>query len=165
MSGAGGAFRNDAITIGGARITSADRVVFPGAGFTKGDIARHYSTVADRLLETAAGRPVSLVRCPSGLEKTCFFQKHAMRGWPAAMKTVPVRESSGEMADYLCLSDRASLMAAVQMGTIEFHVWAARSDRLDRPDRMVFDLDPDEGLPFAEVAALQSKHFNRDTNR
>ncbi len=139
--------------IGGTRISSPDRVVFPGAGFTKGDIARHYDLVADRMLETAAGHPASLVRCPAGVSKECFFQKHAGTGFPEALKTLPIRESKGTVEDYIYLSDRASVLAAVQMGTIEFHIWGSARDRLEQPDRMVFDLDPDEGLGFAAVRA------------
>jgi bifunctional non-homologous end joining protein LigD len=137
--------------IGGTRISSAERVVFPGAGFTKGDIARHYDRVADRMLETAAGHPASLVRCPAGVSKECFFQKHAGKGFPKALKTLPIRESKGTVEEYIYLSDRASVLAAVQMGTIEFHIWGSARDRLERPDRMVFDLDPDEGLGFGTV--------------
>jgi bifunctional non-homologous end joining protein LigD len=139
--------------IGGTRISSADRVVFPGAGFTKGDIARHYDLVADRMLESAGGHPASLVRCPSGVSKACFFQKHAGKGFPKALKTLPIRESKGTVEEYIYLSDRASVLAAVQMGTIEFHIWGSARDRLEQPDRMVFDLDPDEGLGFAAVRA------------
>ncbi len=139
--------------IGGVRISSAERVVFPGAGFTKGDIARHYDLVADRMLETARNHPASLVRCPAGVEKACFFQKHAGKGFPKALKTVPIEESKGTVEDYIYLADRASVLAAVQMGTIEFHIWGSARDRLEQPDRMVFDLDPDEGLGFDAVKA------------
>ena len=144
--------KGDAL-IGGTRISSPRRVVFPGAGCTKEDIARHYDQVADRMLETAAGHPASLVRCPAGVAKECFFQKHAAKGFPKALKSLPIRESKGTVQDYIYLSDRASILAAVQMGTIEFHIWGAARDRLEHPDRMVFDLDPDEGLEFAAVRA------------
>jgi bifunctional non-homologous end joining protein LigD len=139
--------------IGGVRISSAERVVFPGAGFTKGDIARHYDRVAERMLETAKDHPTSLVRCPAGVAKECFFQKHAGKGFPKALRTIPIEESKGTVEDYIYLSDRASILAAVQMGTIEFHIWGSARDRLEQPDRMVFDLDPDEGLGFGAVKA------------
>ena len=142
-----------AARIGGIRISSAGRIVFPGAGVTKGDIARHYDLVADRMLETAAEHPTSLVRCPAGVAKDCFFQKHAGKGFPKELRTIPIEESAGTVEDYIYLSDRASILAAVQMGTIEFHIWGSARDRLERPDRMVFDLDPDEGLGFAAVRA------------
>jgi bifunctional non-homologous end joining protein LigD len=139
--------------IGGMRISSAGRVVFPGAGLTKGDIARHYDLVADRMLESAAGHPASLVRCPDGVGKACFFQKHAGKGFPSALRTMPIEDSKDGVDAYIYLTDRASVLAAVQMGTVEFHIWGAARDRLERPDRMVLDLDPDEGLGFDAVRA------------
>jgi bifunctional non-homologous end joining protein LigD len=105
------------------------------------------------MLETAKDHPTSLVRCPAGVEKACFFQKHAGKGFPKELKTIPIEESKGTVEDYIYLSDRASVLAAVQMGTIEFHIWGSARDRLERPDRMVFDLDPDEGLGFDRVRA------------
>jgi len=141
----------ESLTLRGVRISSADRVVFPKAGCTKGDVARYYDTVAERMLEAAEGRPVSLLRCPEGIEGECFFQKHAGRGFPDAVGRVAIEEKSGGTADYLVLDGPEGLVAAAQMGAMEFHVWPAHTDRLDRPDRLVFDLDPDEGLSFAEV--------------
>jgi bifunctional non-homologous end joining protein LigD len=117
---------------------------------TKLALAAYYSEVADRMLPYASGRPLSLVRLPEGLGGERFFQKHAGKGWPAALKTVAVEESDGT-ADYIYVDSAAGLVGAVQMGRVEFHIWGARRDRLDRPDRLVFDLDPDEALGFAAV--------------
>ncbi|ETX27741.1 DNA ligase D [Roseivivax isoporae] len=138
-------------TVGGIAISHPDRVVYPTANVTKGAVARHYDRVAEALLRHAAQRPVSLLRCPGGIGDDCFFQKHAGKGFPAALRTVPIEEKDGGTEDYMYLSGPDSVLAAVQMGTLEFHVWGARRDRLDRPDRMVFDLDPDEGLGFDAV--------------
>ncbi|EAR50857.1 hypothetical protein OG2516_00100 [Oceanicola granulosus HTCC2516] len=140
-------------TVAGVRISSADRVVFPKAKLTKGGIAEHYAEVADRFLSHAADHPVSLLRCPGGIDGECFFQKHAGKGFPDAVKPVPIEESDGEIEDYMYLDSAEGILGAVQMGTIEFHIWGSRRDRLERPDRLVFDLDPDEGLAFAEVKA------------
>jgi bifunctional non-homologous end joining protein LigD len=85
--------------------------------------------------------------------KECFFQKHAGKGFPKSLRTIPIEESKGTVEDYIYLSDRGSILAAVQMGTIEFHIWGSARDRLEQPDRMVFDLDPDEGLGFGAVKA------------
>jgi bifunctional non-homologous end joining protein LigD len=92
--------RSDARIVG-VRISSAERVVFPGADFTKGDIARHCDLVADRMLETARNHPTSLVRCPAGIGKEGFFQKHAGKGFPKELKTVPIEESHGTVEDYI----------------------------------------------------------------
>lgn len=137
--------------IGGVRISSAGRVVYPDAGLTKGDVARHYETVAERMLEYAADRPVSLLRCPEGIEGESFFQKHAGKGFPDAVKSMPVEEKDGGTEDYIYIAAPEGLLGAAQMGTIEFHIWGAARDRIERPDRMVFDLDPDEGLSFADL--------------
>ncbi|WP_102106822.1 DNA ligase D [Oceaniglobus roseus] len=140
------------LDVAGVGISHPGRVVFPDAGITKGEVARYYETMADRILETAADRPLSLVRLPEGLEGERFFQKHAGKGFPPAIGTVSIPEKDGGTADYMYVSSAAGLVGAVQMGTLEFHIWGARRDALEKPDRMVFDLDPDEGLGFAEVA-------------
>ncbi|MCQ0090869.1 DNA ligase D [Roseovarius sp. M141] len=140
-------------TVQGIRISNADRPVFPDAGCTKGDVARHYARVGARLIALAGHRPLSLYRCPSGIDDPCFFQKHDGGGMPGALSRVSIEESDGDSADYLYATRPESLIAAAQMGSIEFHIWGARTDRLERPDRLVFDLDPDEGLDWTDVQA------------
>ncbi len=140
-------------TVAGVRLTSPDRVVYDSPGVTKLDLAHYYEAVAARMLEHAGNRPVSLVRCPQGRNKHCFFQKHDTGGFPDPVKTVAIAEKDGGTADYLTMPDAAALVGAVQMSTLEFHIWGARNDRLEKPDRLVFDLDPDEGLGFADVKA------------
>lgn len=150
--------------VAGVRISSPDREMFPGAGVTKLDVARYYAEAGARILEQAGRRPFSLVRCPDGIGEQCFYQKHAGRGWPAALKEVDVEEKDGTVQPYLYATSPAGLVAAAQMGTIEFHVWGARIDRLGRPDRLVFDLDPDEGLDFAttRAAAVEVRDLLRE---
>ncbi|WP_099827832.1 DNA ligase D [Oceaniglobus indicus] len=138
-------------TVAGIRISNAGRKVFPDAGCTKGDVAQHYERVGDRMIALAGHRPLSLFRCPSGIDDACFFQKHDNGGMPSELGRITIEESDGEPADYLYATRPESLIAAAQMGGIEFHIWGARTDRLDRPDRMVFDLDPDEGLEWSDV--------------
>ena len=135
------------------RISSRDRVVFPDGGQTKGELADYYAAVAPLLLAHAADRPISLVRCPQGRAKKCFFQKHDSGSFGEHVGHVPVPDKDGEgVEDYLYLTDAPGLLQCVQMGTIEFHGWMSRTDALERPDRMIFDLDPDEGLGFGQVA-------------
>ena len=138
-------------TVAGVAISSGGRVVYPEAGLTKLDVARYYESVADRMLEELAGRPVSLLRLPTGLDGERFFQRHAGQGFPEAVRRLPLSEAGGAEAHYMTIESAEGLVAAAQMGAIEFHIWGARADRIERPDRMVFDLDPDEGLPFEEV--------------
>ncbi|MFP4303360.1 MAG: DNA ligase D [Rhodosalinus sp.] len=137
--------------IAGVRITHPDRQVFPKAGCTKRDVARHYERVGERMAPLVADRPLSLVRCPDGIEGECFFQKHGRKGFPDALGRVEIEEKDGGTAEYLTAGDTAALVAAAQMGTLEFHIWGARADRLERPDRMVFDLDPDEGMGWSDI--------------
>ncbi|WP_322867960.1 DNA ligase D [Aquicoccus sp. G2-2] len=137
--------------IAGVRISSPEREVFPDAGCTKRDIARHYDRVGDRMIAAMGHRPLSLLRCPDGISDDCFFQKHPGKGWPEELQQLEIEEKDGETGTYLYATRPEALVAAAQMGTIEFHIWGARTDRLERPDRMVFDLDPDEGLDWADV--------------
>ncbi|SOE16544.1 ATP-dependent DNA ligase LigD phosphoesterase module /ATP-dependent DNA ligase LigD polymerase module [Hoeflea halophila] len=138
-------------TVLGVRISSPDRVVFPDAGCTKGDVAAYYAKASKRMLQSSGDRPVSLLRCPDGRDGDCFFQKHAGKGFPDGIGTVDIEESSGKTEPYMVIRDAAGFAAAAQMGTIEFHIWGARTDILEKPDRLVFDLDPDEGLTFSDV--------------
>jgi bifunctional non-homologous end joining protein LigD len=132
-------------------ISSRERVIFPGSGQTKGDLADYYAAIAPLMLPFLGHRPISLVRCPQGRAKKCFFQKHDSGSLGEAVRHVPIREKDGGTEDYLYLDTAEGLLQCVQMGTIEFHAWGARAEAVAQPDRMIFDLDPDEGLDFAEV--------------
>ena len=137
----------------GIKISSADRVIFPGEGLTKGDLANYYAAIESLMLVDMAKRPISLIRCPQGRAKECFFQKHDNGAMGPHVKHVPVKESDGEVQDYLYVEDARGILACVQMGTIEFHGWGSKASKLEYPDRLVFDLDPDEGLDFDKVKA------------
>ncbi|MDK1375221.1 MULTISPECIES: DNA ligase D [unclassified Sinorhizobium] len=135
----------------GVHISHPDRILFEGQGITKIDLARYYAVVADRMLPFAADHPVSLVRCPQGGQRQCFYQKHASDGFPQEIREAPIKEASGETEKYMYVRDAKGLVAAVQMGTLEFHIWGATMDKLETPDRLVFDLDPDPSVDFATV--------------
>lgn len=132
-------------------ISSRDRVIFPESGETKGDLADYYAAIAPQMLPFLGGRPVSLVRCPQGRARKCFFQKHDSGAFGEGVHHVPIREKDGGSEDYLYVTDMQGILQCVQMGTIEFHIWGARTEDVEAPDRMIFDLDPDEGLDFADV--------------
>ena len=135
----------------GARLTNPDRVIFPGDELTKADLANYYAAVAPLLMIDLARRPMTLIRCPQGRSKKCFFQKHDSGTFGDHVLHVPVRESDGEVQDYLYVDDIIGALQCVQMGAIEFHGWGSRIDPLEKPDRLVFDLDPDVGLDFDRV--------------
>jgi len=132
-------------------VSSRDREIFPDSRVTKGDLADYYAAVAGLMLPWAANRPISLVRCPQGRGKKCFFQKHDAGTFGDYVHQVPIPEKDGGTEDYLYVTDADGLVACVQMGTIEFHGWGSSIATLEQPDRMVFDLDPDVGLDFADV--------------
>lgn len=133
------------------KISNRDRVIFPGARITKGELADYYASVSAVMLPWLAERPISVVRCPQGRDKKCFFQKHDSGSFGEHVHHVDIKEKGGETQPYLYVSDADGIAACVQMGTIEFHGWGSLANDVERPDRMVFDLDPDEGLDFAKV--------------
>ena len=137
----------------GVTISNRDRLIYDADKLTKGQLADYYAAVADLMMVDSANRPISLVRCPQGRAKKCFFQKHDSGTFGPDVKHVPVKEKNGATEDYLYIADPKGLMALVQMGTIEFHGWGSRVTPLEKPDRLVFDLDPDVGLDFADVRA------------
>lgn len=137
--------------IAGIAVSSGGRRIFDQPPLTKAEIARYYAKIAPAMLEEASDRPLSLLRLPEGMAGERFFQKHPGKGFPPALKVIEIAESDGAPQPYAYVANASGLVGAVQMGTVEFHIWGARRDRLDRPDRLVFDLDPDEALGFAEV--------------
>ena len=156
---------DEAIAASSIRITNPDREVFPGDGITKGQLADYYASVADIMLPWAGDRPISLIRCPQGRAKHCFFQKHDAGSFgDDTVHKVPIAEKDGSTEDYLWVDSADGLRACVQMGTIEFHGWGSRASDVERPDRLVIDLDPDEGLGFEEVkkAAIDIKQHLAD---
>ena len=148
----------------GVKISNPERVIYPDADITKGQLADYYRAVAPLMLPWAANRPLSLVRCPQGRAKKCFFQKHDAGTFGPHIHQIPIEEKRGEIEDYIYVADQAGLMTCVQMGTIEFHGWGSSVDDVEKPDRLVFDLDPDEGLSFDEVkrSAVDLKRYLAD---
>ncbi|MEG3153153.1 DNA ligase D, partial [Sphingomonas sp. ZT3P38] len=137
--------------VSNVKISSRERVIFPDSKVTKGDLADYYVAVAPILLPWVAHRPISLVRCPQGRAKQCFFQKHDAGSFGDHVRQVDIREKDGSVEPYLYVEDVDGVLSCVQMGTIEFHGWGSRIEDVEKPDRLVFDLDPDEGLDFEIV--------------
>ncbi len=137
--------------IAGVRVTHPDRIVYPDAGVTKRDIANFYVEVADWILPHVTRRPLSLVRCPEGQGKPCFFQKNAGRGMPDVLGRITI-ESDKTSTEFCVVNDVAGLIALVQMGVLEIHPWGATIDNIERPDRLIFDLDPGPEVEWSEIA-------------
>jgi bifunctional non-homologous end joining protein LigD len=124
------------------KLTNLDKVLFPELGLTKGALIAYYASVAEPLLARVAGRPLAIVRCPDGRAK-CFFQKHAGADAPPEIQRA---------AEYLSVADLHGLIALAQIGALELHTWGCHAAKLEHPDELVLDLDPDESLPFSDVA-------------
>ncbi|MGC3967737.1 MAG: DNA ligase D [Pirellulales bacterium] len=136
--------------VGGVRISHADRVLYPDAGLTKLDVARYYEAVADWILPYVADRPLTIVRCPAGQSGECFFQKNWNGTLPPQVGKVDVPTDDGKQ-QYVAIHDLAGLIALVQIGVLELHPWGSQSDKLDRPDQIIFDLDPGPGVSWNDV--------------
>ncbi|WP_210132918.1 DNA ligase D [Stenotrophomonas rhizophila] len=136
----------------GVTISHPERVVFANARLTKGDVADYYRQMARWILPEVARRPLSLLRCPDGVDKPCFFQKHHGTGLGDAVEAIPLEQKSGR-EDYLYIEDTEGLLQLVQMNTLELHPWGASVDDPEHPDRLVFDLDPGEGVTWTAIKA------------
>jgi len=138
--------------VAGVKITNSDRVLYKANGVTKLDLARYYETIAEWILPYVGGRPLTIVRCPAGEGGECFYQKHWTESLPYAVGSIDV-DPSAAVDKYVMVDDVAGLVSLVQMGVLEFHPWSAPADNMERPDMLVFDLDPGEGVAWSAVVA------------
>ena len=147
-------------TFAGITLSNPDKVYYPDIGVTKLDVARYYQTVAPFMLPYVVRRPISLVRCPEGIDKEHFFQRHAMKGMSKAIKEVPIPGGESKKK-YLYIDDEAGLFGLVQIGVLEIHDWGVSLPKVSEPDHIVFDLDPDEDLDFSilKAAAVEVRDF------
>ncbi|NLF80271.1 MAG: DNA ligase D [Clostridia bacterium] len=136
---------SNTLIIAGIKITHPDKVVFDEPRITKADVVRYYQQIAPLMLPYISQRILSIVRCPKGIAESCFYKKHPGPVRPGVV-AMPVTNSDGIAEDYFYIDAPSGLIAEAQMGTLEFHAWCSRVDTLDKPDMMVFDLDPDEGM-------------------
>jgi bifunctional non-homologous end joining protein LigD len=140
------------LEVAGVEITNPERIVYPKSGISKRDLVRYWSAVAELALPLLAARPLTLFRCPKGIDGDCFFQRHAGDGMPDLLPRFRLRERAATEADpYMYVDGLPALISLVQLGALEFHVWTARVDRLDRPDMFVMDLDPAPDVPWSDV--------------
>ena len=139
--------RKDRVEVAGISLSNPDKVLYAESGITKLDLARYYESIADWMLPHIENRPLSLVRCPSG-RGDCFYQKHIGESAHASIVRV---EIPGDPEPYGAIRDLTGLIALVQLGVLELHTWGARRDRVEKPDRIVLDLDPDPAVPWTRV--------------
>ena len=143
----------------GVKITHPNRLVFEEGKITKGDVARYYAAVAPSLLREIRNRPLTVVRCPNGVKADCFYQRNV--GFGLGTHVYPFCwKYKGSSYKYIYVKDAMGIMQMIQMGVIEIHPWGATIDNIHRPDRMIFDLDPDPSVPFSKV-----KHAAREIRK
>jgi len=147
-------------SLAGVRLTHPDKILYPDCDITKRDLAQYYLDISKSILPHVVNRPLAIVRCPDGVEGERFFQKHPGPAAPKELRRIEVPENDGK-ATYLVIDDVSGLIALAQIGDLEIHVWGARTDALERPDRLVFDLDPAPELAWRQViaAALELRDF------
>jgi bifunctional non-homologous end joining protein LigD len=141
------------VVVAGVTITHPERELFAAPAIAKGELAAYVELVAPWMLPHVQGRPLQLLRCPDGVGEGCFVQRHWTVRTTKAVRTVDVAEADGDTSPYAVVTDAAGLATLVQHGAVEVHAWQSRADRLDRPDRLVLDLDPAPGVTWARVVA------------
>jgi bifunctional non-homologous end joining protein LigD len=151
--------------VAGAKLTHPEKVLDAESGLTKRGLAEYLEAVADHMLPHIADRPLSVVRCPDGNRKPCFFQKHIGMGTAQGVKSVSIKNrKSGENEEYLTVDSISGLLGLAQMGVLEIHTWGSRNESVDRPDRIVFDLDPDPAIKWETLAETAVEFKKRLTN-
>jgi len=147
------------------RLTHPDKILDPSSGLTKQLLADYYALAAERMLPYIANRPLSLVRCPQGAGKPCFFQKHVNNYLPPGIKTIDIQDKTSSAPEpYITLDSTDAIISLAQMNVLEIHPWGSTNDNLEHPDRLIFDLDPDADLPWLTVAAAAAEVRQRLKN-
>jgi len=147
------------LVLHGVKITHPDRVISETGRITKGDLANYYAGVAPFILPSIARHPLSLLRCPDGIDRQCFYQRNPGKGLGPDVRPFEFR-NKGKTYEYLYIDDEKGLMELAQMGAIEIHPWGASIDAIDYPDRLIFDLDPAPDVSF-EALKLAARDLRR----
>jgi bifunctional non-homologous end joining protein LigD len=135
-------------------ITRPNKILDEASGMTKQQLAEYYVAVAEHMLPHVADRPLSVLRCPDGVGKQAFFQKHISAGLPNGVRTVSIaNKKTGKREEFLTLDSADGLVGMAQLGVLEIHPWGSRNDAVDKPDRIIFDLDPDEAVAWDFLAS------------
>ena len=132
------------------RITHPDRVMYPATGLTKLDVAQYYEAISARMLPHVIGRPLTLVHCPTGLAGQCRYLRHGKAWGPSALRRVRIRERT-KIGEYLVVESVQGLIALAQMDVLEIHTWNSDIAHVERPNRLVFDLDPGPAVAWRHI--------------
>jgi len=141
----------DVSTVAGVRISHPDRLIYPGLGIAKIQLARYYEEIAKWIVPHVAGRPLTLVHCPAGLAAPCIYVKHAKAWGPSALRRVKIQEKT-KVGEYLVADSIEAVVSLVQMGIVEIHTWNSTTEDIERPNRIVWDLDPGPEVTWKQVA-------------
>ena len=155
-----GRSKKQEVEIAGVRFSNPGKVLYPEQGVTKEELGIYYARISEWILPHLANRPLTLVRCPEGRAKQCFYQKHVNEHFPASVYRVNV----GDPEPYGAIDSLEGLLSLAQMGVLEIHIWGSHRDKIEQPDYVVFDFDPDEGLGWDRVVegALSMRAFLED---
>jgi bifunctional non-homologous end joining protein LigD len=137
-------------SVSGVSISHPDRLVYPELGISKIQLARYYASIAEWILPHVEGRPLTLVHCPAGIAGPCRYLKHAKQWGPGALRRVKIQEKT-KLGEYLVADSIEAVVSLAQMGIVEIHTWNSKAHDLERPDRIVWDLDPGPQVTWQEV--------------
>src|SRR6266508_4013734 len=149
-SGRAPAAADSSATVVGVRISHPNRLIYPDLRISKIQLARYYERIADWIVPHVAGRPLTLVHCPAGIAAPCNFLKHAKAWGPSALRRVRIQEKT-KVGEYLVADSIEAVVSLAQMGIVEIHTWNATADDIDRPNRLVWDLDPGPQVSWRQV--------------
>ena len=138
--------------VAGVTISHPDRLIYPELKISKIELARYYETIADWIVPHVAGRPLTLVHCPAGLAAPCNYMKHAKAWGPGALRRVKIQEKT-KIGEYLVADSIEGVVSLAQMGIVEIHTWNSTADDIERPNRIVWDLDPGPAVVWKQIVA------------
>jgi len=138
--------------VAGVRISHPDRIIYPAFDLTKLDLVRFYESIGNWVVPHVKGRPLTLVHCPNGMLAECRYMRHTKAWGPTALRRVKLREKT-KTGEYLVADDIAGVIALIQMGVVEIHTWNSTIDDVERPNRIIWDLDPGPDVSWAQVVA------------
>jgi bifunctional non-homologous end joining protein LigD len=136
--------------VAGVRISHPDRIIYPDLHVSKLELAKYYEAIGDWIVPHVAGRPLTLCHCPNGLLGSCAFMRHRKAWGPQVLRRVQIREKT-KVGEYLVADDLAAVIGLVQMGVVEIHTWNSTMKDVERPDRIIWDLDPGPAVGWREV--------------
>ncbi|HZW76771.1 MAG TPA: non-homologous end-joining DNA ligase [Flavobacteriaceae bacterium] len=148
------------INIAGIEITHPDKIIYPALNITKLEMVKYYEKVSDKMLKFLKDRPLTLHRFPNGVNEEGFYQKNASDYFPTFVKTVEIETEGKSISQVVCNTKR-TLIYLVNQGTVSFHIWGSKIDMINKPDRIVFDLDPSSNNfdEVKEAAKIVRKHL------